>query len=255
MVYVDASNTSWMIAMGARPDTHEIVNDWEFGLLYRDGRFQRLLESGRHRLRWPMQTTRRQVWKLRRGEQLLQFPPADVVSEDKLLYRIAATLTFEIVEPRVAFEQSYMEKLRTYAQGAILRLAAERSLDAMIVERLAAQKHLLELLSEAVTGCRVAAVDVLTLTLPPELRRLYAETERARLEGLASLERARGEQAALRALNNAARMLKGNPELMNLRLLQAITGAGGKSQPTLVLGAETGIRPVRSDPEPDEPSS
>ena len=76
----------------------------------------------------------------------------------------------------------------------------------------------------------------MAVVLPPEVRRLLTEVERAKLEGQASLERARGEQAALRSLANAARMLKGNPELMNLRVLQAMSGTTGRTQPTLVLG-------------------
>ena len=72
--------------------------------------------------------------------------------------------------------------------------------------------------------------------LPPEVRRLFTEIERAKLEGLAALERARGENAALRSLANAAGMLKGNPELMNLRLLQSM--ATGKGQLTVVLGKD-----------------
>jgi len=85
-----------------------------------------------------------------------------------------------------------------------------------------------------------------SVTLPPEIRRLFTEVERAKLEGLATLERARGEHAALRSLANAARMLKGNPELMNLRLLQALAAANGKRPPTLVLG-QGSLLPIGSE--------
>lgn len=68
------------------------------------------------------------------------------------------------------------------------------------------------------------------------------EVERARLEGLAALERARGEQAALRSLANAARLLKDNPELAQLRVLQAAATARNA---TIVIGdpAATPPRP------------
>ena len=86
---------------------------------------------------------------------------------------------------------------------------------------------------------RVALAGVV---LPPELRRSVTEVERARIEGLAALERARGEHAALRSLANAARMLKDNPDLMNLRLLQAV-GAAGKGA-TIMVG-EGALTPVK----------
>lgn len=59
--------------------------------------------------------------------------------------------------------------------------------------------------------------------LPGEMRRTFAEVIKARNEGQAALERARGETAALRNLANAARTISDNPVLLNLRLLQSIT--------------------------------
>ena len=66
-----------------------------------------------------------------------------------------------------------------------------------------------------------------------------------------TVERARAEQASLRSLANSARMLKGNPELMNLRLLQALNGGPGKPAPTVVLGGAQGLMPVSSATEED----
>lgn len=80
-----------------------------------------------------------------------------------------------------------------------------------------------------------------SVVLPPEMRHPVTEVERARMDGLAALERARGEHAALRSLANAAWMLKDNPDLMNLRLLQAV-GAAGKGA-TIMVG-EGGLTPA-----------
>ena len=92
------------------------------------------------------------------------------------------------------------------------------------------------------------------VTLPPEIRRMISEAERARLEGLAALERARGEHAALRSLANAARMLKGNPELMNLRVLQALSAPGSRGQSMLVM-SPTGLVPVPAEAVGDAPTA
>ena len=56
----------------------------------------------------------------------------------------------------------------------------------------------------------------------------------ARAHGIAALERARGETAALRNLANAARMAADNPALIQLRLLQQLEASTGH---TVVLGA------------------
>ena len=67
---------------------------------------------------------------------------------------------------------------------------------------------------------------------PGDLKNVFAQVVNARKEGLASLERARGETAALRHLANAAKLMEGNPELMQLRLLQALKEGSGN---TIVL--------------------
>jgi hypothetical protein len=56
---------------------------------------------------------------------------------------------------------------------------------------------------------------------------------RARQEGLAALERARGESAALRNLVNAAALVEQRPSLLQLRLLQTVGQTTGN---TVVLG-------------------
>jgi hypothetical protein len=76
-----------------------------------------------------------------------------------------------------------------------------------------------------------------------ELKKILAEVVRAKQEGLAALERARGESAALRNLANAARLLENNPGLQNLRLLQSMTGAGN----TFVMGVPTGFVPLKAN--------
>lgn len=55
----------------------------------------------------------------------------------------------------------------------------------------------------------------------------------AKQEGLAALEKARGETAALRNLVNAARAVQENPVLLQLRMLQAVASQPGS---TLVVG-------------------
>ena len=68
---------------------------------------------------------------------------------------------------------------------------------------------------------------------PGKLKDIFAQVVNARKEGLAALEKARGETASLRNLANAAKMIESNPNLMQLRLLQALGESSGN---TLVLG-------------------
>ena len=76
---------------------------------------------------------------------------------------------------------------------------------------------------------------------PGDLKKVFSEVLKAKQEGQAALERARGESASLRNLANAARLLESNPALQNLRLMQSI-GAPGN---TLVMGLPMGFVPLK----------
>ncbi len=80
-------------------------------------------------------------------------------------------------------------------------------------------------------------------------KRAFADVLKAKQEGQAALERARGESASLRSLANAARVLEGNPALQNLRLMQSLTTAQNAGN-TLVLGMPGGFVPLKQPAKP-----
>ena len=81
--------------------------------------------------------------------------------------------------------------------------------------------------------------------LPADLKRAFCDVVKAKQEGQAALERARGESASLRNLANVARVLEANPALMNLRMLQSLASAQNAGN-TLVLGMLAGFVPLKN---------
>jgi hypothetical protein len=79
------------------------------------------------------------------------------------------------------------------------------------------------------------------IMFPGDLKKIFAQVVKAQKEGQASLEKARGESAALRNLANAAKMLEGNPALMQLRVLQSVDAGTGN---TMVLGMPSDMMPL-----------
>ena len=224
------------------------VYEWQTGLLYRSGKFVREVGPGRHWL-----VFNRSLYTVPRTEQTITIGAQEVLSQDRLQFKMSGLFTYVISEPRKLFEATagvIGEGLTLDLQLALREIAASRPLERLIDERKALDAELLVLVKARAEprGVTVNTAAIRDLMLGAETRRLYAEFERARLEGLAALERARGEQAALRSLANAARLLKGNPELMNLRLLQALAGQPGKTAPTIVLGGGAGLLPLQSGP-------
>ena len=213
-----------------------VVFPWEQALVYINGRFDRTLSAGRHRLFKPFDKV--DLFKVRTGTQAYSSPPIDVLSADRLPFRLSALVQHQVTDPRALHERQPDTVLPQAVAGALVRLAEMRPLQELVVARGELEAVLTEFVREGLSAYpeyEVVSVAVTGLALPPELRRLFSEVEKARLESLAALERARGEQASLRALANAARLLKGNPELANLRLLQTAALSKGT---TLVIGSD-----------------
>lgn len=207
------------------------VNDWERAAVYVEGVFDRLLEPGRHTV-WG---GRRRVMITHIGldRQYIAVGPVDVVSSDRAPLRLGATVVHQIEDVALSLREPVWPAVNLVVSTALMRLASAHTLEELMAHGPDLDTELSGLVGARVGAATVESATLTGLTLPPELRRLMTEVERARLEGLAALERARGEQAALRALANAARLLKDNPELAQLRTLQAV---GAARNATLILG-------------------
>jgi regulator of protease activity HflC (stomatin/prohibitin superfamily) len=85
-------------------------------------------------------------------------------------------------------------------------------------------------------GLKLHVANIKDIMFPGELKKVFSKVVEAQKEGLAILEKARGETAALRQLANAAKLLEDNPYLMQLRMLQSTghTFIIGSSDKTII---------------------
>ena len=210
-----------------------VIYEWDTGLLYENGRFKETLPPGRH---WLVKTMKEvEVITVRTGEQAGASGLVYVSSAERLPFRMSAWFVYKVTDARRFHERTgYAELARAFATS-LVEIAAAYKLEDLLAARAEAGSRLIELTAPKLSDCELVLAQIDAIQMPPETRRLFIEIEKARLEGLAALERARGEQAALRSLANAARLLKDNPELANLRLLQSVSGSQ-KGSTTIVLG-------------------
>lgn len=224
-----------------------VVKEGQAGLLYRDGVFKQQLAPGRH-----LVGAREELTLVTTARQMSIVPGQEVLSQDGFLPKLTAVVEFTVVDPHGAVSRQdapYLAVLQLSVQLALRALAGSRAAEDLAKS----PREVLdaELLAAVRQGCADCGLAIETarlrdVVLPADLRRLLTGVEKARREGQVALERAHAEQAALRALANAARMLRNNPELQNLRLLQAIGSAGAPT--TIVLGTPAGIVPLREGP-------
>jgi regulator of protease activity HflC (stomatin/prohibitin superfamily) len=216
------------------------------GLLYRDGKFIERLGVGRH-VRWGRRFALTTV-DLRRTQ--VAIAGQEVLTVDNVGLKLTLAVTYQVTDPALAAHttQSWYADLYHLAQLALRAEVAAVPVETLLGARLNLGPRLLARLQPeaARLGLAVHAAEVKDVMFPAELKRAFADVLKAKQEGQAALERARGESAALRNLANAARLLDGNPALQNLRLLQSLTGAQAAGS-TLVLGLPGGFVPLKGD--------
>ena len=211
-----------------------VVAEWERVLLYEDGRFTEVLEAGRHRRRrWRRDRVRVVV----RPRQLV-VPAQEVLTSDGLAVKISLTAVVRTADARRWHEAVELpdDFVYTALQIALREAVAGRDVAELLTARAALAEEMTEPVrsTAATVGVALESLAVRDVMVPAELRRAAAEVATARAHGAATLERARGEVAATRALANAARMVTEQPGLLQLRTLQAVEAGGA----TVVLHAD-----------------
>ena len=236
-----------------------LVPEGYAALLYHKGKFVMVLGAGRH-IRWGRHFTL-DAQDLRKATVLVA--GQEVLTADNVGLKLSLLVTYQVTDPvKAAHEtQNWQGDLYNAAQLALRAVVGGVAVEALLNQRLEIGGQVLARVQPegAKIGINVLAVEVKDVMLPADLKRAFADVLKAKQEGQAALERARGESASLRNLANAARVLEGNPALMNLRLMQSLTAAqnGGN---TLVVGVPNFV-PLKNgktgsaEPKPDDGAS
>ena len=172
------------------------VYEWERGLLYRRGRFARVLEPGRYRL------SKRSSWvrKLDRSQTTNTVPGQEVLTGDGVTVRLSLAATYVVADPvrAVTAADDYRGALYLALQLALRDAVAALTIDELVEtrSRIGAQLRAPAAERAGELGLELKQVELKDLMLTGELRRMMAQVVAARKEGQAALERARGETAA-----------------------------------------------------------
>jgi regulator of protease activity HflC (stomatin/prohibitin superfamily) len=239
----------WIVRVARSTFTSTTVLEHEAGLRYRDGKLDDILGPGRYPS-WRRGVT---IETLDLREQTIHVAGQETLTRDNLSVRASLTASVRVNDPRrrVTTASDPTQLLYEALQVALRKAIGARTLEQFLDVRSAINGEVIaEVAPRAkALGYELIAVSLLDVMLTGETKRAYADIFRARKDGEAALERARGETAALRNLANGARMLKDNPQLFNLRLLQTLTTSAAKGA-TVVLNA-SGETVIGAGPAPE----
>lgn len=221
--------------------TRITIFEFEQGMKYRKGKFAGVLEAGRH---WVYRPSI-QIRKIDSRPRFVSIQGQDVLSSDGVTLKVSLAARYEIADANIAINkvENYQEALYLTLQLALREIIGQAKIDDVLARRDEFGRRLAELTSSQIEalGIRLLSVNLKDIMFPGDLKKMFAQVVQAQKAGLAALEKARGETAALRNLANAARMIESNPALMQLRLLQQLADSTGN---TLVLGFPPSSTPL-----------
>lgn len=198
-----------------------IVKEWERVVLLRDGRIDRVLGAGKHRVR----RRRTDVLRLDLRERQYVVPGQEVLTSDSVSIKLSAIVVWRVEDPVtfVTVAEAPVGRLHVAVQHQLRERVARRSLDELLADRDGVLEGVPTEVAEEVApfGLGVVSVKLRDVMLPADIRRAVGEVLLARERGRADLERARAEMASLRLLANTAGLLEEHPGLLHLRTLQA----------------------------------
>lgn len=203
------------------------IFEFQRGVKYVDGRFVGVLDPGFYWYSpfWSCVSLIdvRPRWAVVSGQEIL--------TADAVTVKISLAALFNVADPAVAMHevQDYETALYTELQLALREVVSGYEAEALVATRGAIADQIAERVQPRASaiGLDLRTVTIKDLMFPGKLKEVFAQVVNARLEGLAALERARGEHAALRNLANAAQLLERHPQLVNLRLLQVLGETSG----------------------------
>jgi regulator of protease activity HflC (stomatin/prohibitin superfamily) len=157
---------------------------------------------------------------------------------------VSLAAQYEIADPVIALTKvdNYLEAFYLTLQLALREIIGATTIDEILQNRKELPAKLMELTKEKAKtiGINLMDVNIKDIMFPGELKKIFAQEVEARKLGLAALEKARGETAALRNLANAAKMVQDNPALLQLRALEA-------SGNTIVLGIPNAVVALKKE--------
>jgi regulator of protease activity HflC (stomatin/prohibitin superfamily) len=209
-----------------------VIFEYERGLLFKNGKYQRVLNPGPH-LIFPL-TQKVEKADLRSRPLVIQ--GQEIISADNIGVKISIGIVFRIVDylKTITTTTNFADELHLILQSSLRDLVGALPIESLLEHRkdigekikIDADPRISDL------GLELISVNVRDIMFPGDLRNIFAQVVNARLEGQAILERARGESAAIRNLVNTAKLMESNPALYQLRLLQTLESSKGN---TIVL--------------------
>jgi len=217
-----------------------IVEAYEKGLRFRNGRFVDVLEPGRYSVARIFAKEEIRKVDLRLRTMILQ--GQEILTLDKVSIRVTMLAKMRVADPVAALLKvdDYVAQLYGDVQLALRDAVGALELEAAIGQKGRVGDQVVLAVKEKALAYGVELVDagVRDVILPGEMKAILNQVMEAKKKAEAALILRREEVAATRSLANTAEMLVKNPALMKLKELEALEKVAARGA-SIVVAPET----------------
>ncbi len=213
----------------------KILNEYERGVVFLLGRFQRVKGPGIVIIVPVIQQMVRTDLRV----ITMDVPTQDVISRDNVSVKVNAVVYFRIIDPEKAIIQvaNVFEATSQLAQTTLRSVLGQHELDEMLSERDKLNADIQAILDRQTDawGIKVSAVEIKHVDIDESMIRAIAAQAEAERSRRAKILHAEGEKQAAQKLAEAAQILGTQAQALQLRYLQTLTEISNESTSTIVF--------------------
>jgi regulator of protease activity HflC (stomatin/prohibitin superfamily) len=213
----------------------KILKEYERGVVFFLGRFQSVKGPGLIILIPFLQI----MTKVDLRVIVMDVPTQDVISKDNVSVKVNAVIYFRIVDPEKAIIQvaNVFEATSQLSQTTLRSVLGQHELDDMLSERDKLNADIQAILDQRTDnwGIKVANVEIKHVDLDESMIRSIAQQAEAERARRAKVIAAEGERQAAGILADAAKLLQGQKQALQLRYLQTMKEVAGDRTNTIIF--------------------
>lgn len=224
-----------ILAIALATSMFRVLREYERGVIFMLGRFYKVKGPGLIIIIPVLQ----QMVRVDLRTVVMDVPTQDVISRDNVSVQVNAVIYFRVVDPERAIIQveNFLEATSQLSQTTLRSVLGQHELDDMLAERERLNADIQTILDKQTSawGIKVANVEIKHVDLNETMVRALAKQAEAERERRAKVIHALGEAEAAEKLAEAAKILAGQDQAVQLRYLQTLVEIAGDKSSTIVF--------------------
>ncbi|MGQ9462833.1 MAG: slipin family protein [Candidatus Fervidibacter sp.] len=213
----------------------KIVQEWERGVIFRLGRFVRMVGPG---IQFIIPFIERMI-KVDIRVFAVDVPKQEIITKDNVTVRVNAVVYFRVVDPMAALVrvENYLYATQQVSQTTLRDVIGQSELDELLAHREELNQRLQRIIDTTTDpwGIKVDIVAIKDVELPDAMKRAMARQAEAERERRAKVIHAQGEYQAAETLAQAAEIMGRHPGSLQLRFLQTLTEVATERSTIVVM--------------------